>query len=645
MARTKNRGLMYARRSTDKQEISLPSQVEWAITAADRHGVALDASLADLVHMQSLRLHSYKDIRLDDGITGADMTRPGFLAVSADALSHKTISHLFIYKRDRFARPQDAMQAAQIEKRLLTAGITIVFSDTLSAPIRLGEQTIMRDLELLLPYYQGGEELRKHAERVLGFQKVLAEGGYRVGGNAPYGFVRVLVDSAGNILEELPPGKTVRQPGCHVRVVPKDAQKIATWLQILEWKAQGWGVKRIAQALNHRGIPSPDAGRTRTDHGVKHRVSGRWSVNTVGDLCRNASILGIQEYGKRSEGKIRRLGPDGHRLLEEEQDFTAEGRVRVISNDPSLRTRKQIGEGQFDPKTWAEIQRQMDSRGRNQRGLPRARDPARYPLACRLVDLTDGCGAILYGRTNQQRAVYTCGRYMRTAGAECASNQVDAEAMLRFTLQTLGQFVDLHGRRDKLRQKLLERALQEGQEYARDPRPAELARLQARQTELQAQHAIIEYRMAREQDDALYAALSRQYQAVQADLAAVAESIRQQEAAAVTVESRSPEAQVEGALALLDDVARITADPAARAEINPLLKRLGLWIGLQFRPVVKGRTRVVQRLASGRMVFGDGPLPVPLFGKDRVEDRPPGCGCAPDAPPALLDDSEDGRKA
>ena len=40
-------------------------------------------------------------------------------------------------------------------------------------------------------------------------------------------------------------------------------------------------------------------------------------------------------------------------------------------------------------------------------------------------------------------------------------------------------------------------------------------------------------------------------------------------------------------------------------------------------------------MASGRMVFGDGPLPVPLFGKDRVEDRPPGCGCAPNAPPAL----------
>src|SRR5438477_151608 len=119
MARVKNRGLLYARRSTDKQEISLPSQLDWAVATASQHGVALDAGPADLTHMQALRLHSYKAVRLDDGITGADMTRPGFLALNRDALGDRTVSHVFIYKRDRFARPADAMQAAQIEKQLL----------------------------------------------------------------------------------------------------------------------------------------------------------------------------------------------------------------------------------------------------------------------------------------------------------------------------------------------------------------------------------------------------------------------------------------------------------------------------------------------------------------------------------------------
>ena len=97
--------------------------------------------------------------------------------------------------------------------------------------------------------------------------------------------------------------------------------------------------------------------------------------------------------------------------------------------------------------------------------------------------------------------------------------------------------------------------------------------------------------------------------------------------AQATAEDRSPEAQAEAALALLDDVARVTADPTARAEVNPLSEAAGVMDRLDGSdPAVKGKKRVVQRLASGRMVFGDGPLPVPLFGKDNVEDGPHGCG-------------------
>jgi len=49
----------------------------------------------------------------------------------------------------------------------------------------------------------------------------------RTGGNPPYGFARVLVDSTGTIREKLPRGKLVQQPGCHVRVVPDDPEFVA----------------------------------------------------------------------------------------------------------------------------------------------------------------------------------------------------------------------------------------------------------------------------------------------------------------------------------------------------------------------------------------------------------------------------------
>jgi hypothetical protein len=90
---------------------------------------------------------AYKAIRLDEGISGSDLTRPGFLAFNADALKDETISHVFFYKRDRFARPDDAMQAAQIEKSLRSAGITVVHSDGVSLPLRRGEQNFLHDLE------------------------------------------------------------------------------------------------------------------------------------------------------------------------------------------------------------------------------------------------------------------------------------------------------------------------------------------------------------------------------------------------------------------------------------------------------------------------------------------------------------------
>ena len=107
-ARTKNRGLVYLRRSTDRQETSLQAQLEWVIAEASRCQVTLDAAPADLHHMIAHQLSSYKDIRLDDGITGADLTRPGFVALQQDALRDRGISHVFIYRRDRLARPEEA---------------------------------------------------------------------------------------------------------------------------------------------------------------------------------------------------------------------------------------------------------------------------------------------------------------------------------------------------------------------------------------------------------------------------------------------------------------------------------------------------------------------------------------------------------
>ena len=394
--RKKSRGLVHLRRSSSGQELSLGEQLRWALAEAKRHGIDLEASDADLLHMQRHGLHSYKGIRLDDAITGADMQRPGFLALREDATADEVISHLFVYARDRFARPQQAWYMVGVEMSLKHAGITIVFSDTISVPCEPGDTDLAEELSMYVAYYESGDFLRKHARRVLTAQRHLAESGFSTGGRAPYGFARVLVDSSGKELEDLPPGRKVRQQGCHVLWKPREEDKIRTWVMILDLKDQEWGYRRIAGQLNDLGIPSPDDGRTRKDNGVRHEVSGTWHVNTVAELCRNSAIIGIRQYGRRSEGAHRRLDADGSRVLTAE-DRNADDRPRTVFNDPSLTISRPMGGGsRYDKDRWDKIQEQMADRGRNQRGIAKSKDPGKFPLRMRIFDLTENCGYPMY---------------------------------------------------------------------------------------------------------------------------------------------------------------------------------------------------------------------------------------------------------
>ena len=63
------------------------------------------------------------------------------------------------------------------------------------------------------------------------------------------------------------------------------------------------------------------------------------------------------------------------------------------------------------------------------------------------------------------------------------------------------------------------------------------------------------------------------------------------------------------------------SDAKARGEINPLLRKLGVWVGLSFGSAVKGKKRVVRRLQGGMITFGGQGLPVPMYG---TRNRQPG---------------------
>ena len=621
--RLKNEILVYLRRSCDLQESSLETQLKWAATEAAKYGFKLNFTQSDLDYMLANKLSRHGCVCLDDAITGADMERPGLVELIDESLSNKNISHIFVYMRDRLGRPENPVEMMVIEVQLLEAGLTLVFSDAVATPPKDGEFDLMKILEPLLAYYASGKFLKTHAQRMISTFRNLASHGHRTGGNAPHGFARYLVGPDGHKLQELPKGMLVRQAGCHVKIFPKDEFKIATWLMILELKSQGWGLKRIAAHLNSLGIPSPGAGTIRTDHGTRHVVSGKWCQNTVGELCRNRAILGIQEIGRRSEGAHRRFGPDGPRPLND-NDRLENRKPRVIKNTPDVIVSAPIGfEPKFATDRWQDIQDQMDQRSRNQRGVRRAKDPTKYPLACRVFDLTDGCGSVMYGITSGQRRLYKCGRYQSTAGAECHHNLVDAEALLRCTLRTLTQRLDQHGSSEELCRMFLARAEVNSDKNAFLAGKSAITAARQLVASLSEDLKIVERRMATERDDDRYQSIAKQFDAIKSELKTAQRTLEDREKLNKPQEQRSPDQEVALALQFVEEFKRAASEQSARGGIPPLLETFGIRLGLNFGAAKKG-TREVRKFLGGVIAFGNKPLPVPIHGRDNRDDGAPG---------------------
>ena len=625
-ARTRDQGLAYLRRSTSKQETGIHEQLNWAIAEAGKLEVGLQGTPADLNEMVQRGLCQHKAIFLDDGVTGSDLNRPGFVAFCREALINPAVSHLFVHMSDRFARPELATQAMQLETKLLLAGITIVFHNRVSLPRERGQHYFAEDIQLLYEYTQNGEFLTKLATRVLQTQARLAQQGYRTGGSAPYGFVRVLVDSQGQEIQELLPGTTMRREGCHVILKPKDADKIAVWMQILHlYGEKGWGLLRICNYLNDLGIPSPHAGKTRKFKGQTVPVAGQWTQRTLTRLIDDADIIGMAEYGKKSVGTHRRLGSDGPRTLSE-KDRRPDGEAKTVWNDKDQVIAATVREADAKAQNlFTTCQEQRERRGQNRRGITRCADPGKYPLSLRIHDLSPGCGKPLYARMAKKRAVYLCSRYMRSAARDCHRNSVDAEGTLDFILEVLRQRIVLLGGREAIRTRLLALAQSESRPppspYAGELALAE-ANLRSQETELQAMRR----NMARASEEVVFKAIECEYLIKNGELEEARKRVERLGSQVVTVEATTPEQEVAAALRLFDEMERITRDAGARGEIQQLLKTLNLNVWLRFgaRPTTGGR--VVRVVESGILTIGDGPNPRPMH-QEVDGTQPPSGGC------------------
>ena len=537
--------------------------------------------------MISHKLKHYKDIYLDDGVTGADLDRPGFTAFRRDTTADRSVSHVLIHMTDRFARPELATRAALLEQEMLLAGLTVVFSNRTSLPRRGGELNVGEDLQMMFAYSESGEYLDKLAVRMIQTQANLARKGHWTGGQAPYGFARVRVMADGSV-QEMEHGTSIRQPGSHTEIRATDENKIRVWVMALHWcYEKKWGCKRIALELNRLGIPSPDAGRTRTEQGRKHRVSGTWSPSTVRALLRNRAIVAELQYGVQSEGHHRRLGADGSpRLLEDADELDGQPKVIFNSSDIVIRSALPNLEPLIDTQVFEGAQAVLDERGKHQRGIAKIRDSFKYPLSTRVYDLC--CGYPMYGRTSGTRRCYTCGRYINSAGEHCEHNQVDAEAALAFVLGVLKQKLIMSGGRAALRERLIEMA-KSAREQQADNGTDERKVLTGQLREAEADLKLLTANMGRATDDAAYKAIETIFSNKRLEI----DQLQRQLDKLTRGRPRSTgtdgvQNEVDRALALFDEIDVLAADDAAREAMRPLFRRLNLNLWLNFSDGRKG---------------------------------------------------------
>ena len=98
-SRPKYRALMYERRSDDSQEASFKQQFDWAKAKSEIVGVPFRGTYADIEEMQRRRLHHSLDLYIDDAISGGDLSRPGLRKFLQDAITDKTVSHVYVFKQ------------------------------------------------------------------------------------------------------------------------------------------------------------------------------------------------------------------------------------------------------------------------------------------------------------------------------------------------------------------------------------------------------------------------------------------------------------------------------------------------------------------------------------------------------------------
>jgi len=601
----KGRALFYTRDSGGKHEETPAEYVGWVQRTARELGLRFSGTAEAIDEMMRSGCAVSGDLFFDLCVQGHLLSRPALDALKAEIVRDQDVSHVFIPRRDRLARPDNALDGVALENELRSLGITLVYRTSTHAPLPKRHRPNMGEtIVSLIDFDQSGRFRQDLAEKMILAQLSLAKSGFSTGGRPPFGYRRWLVDAIGNRIRELEKGEIVRKQGHHVMWLPGHEAELDLIRRILAM-LELLPATEVARRLTAEGIRSPDADRVRTDNGVKHQVLGVWHATTITGIARQPLNRALVEYGRRSMGDQLRMTADGPRCLDE-QDSRADGKPKVIQNPVHFRI---VVPAQFDPIIPADqfdrLLSILDQRAGTQRGKPRSRDPGKNPLGSRIHDL--GCSWPMYRQPHGKSFRYTCGLYQQSHGEKCAHNHVDGLTATRFVLRAIRQRLLDGNRLRKLQDKIEARARAELQSSAQDTK---LDAKRAEFAQLQGQLARIQKNLALAESDELFRSISEVFTELKSSAQRVEREVASLER--LSQVPSSVETEVAIAFEIIARLSELAGDASNLAALSQLFKQVNVQVYLLFLPVKK-RRRTENKMTGGVLTWGNAPSPIQKY--------------------------------
>ena len=296
-----NRAVGYVRRSTDRQEQSIPDQKKAIETYAAEH---------------DLRLVKFYT---DDAISGTStLGRRAFQQMVQDAQkSTKRFDRIIVYDVKRFGRV-DNDEAGYYRHILKTHGVEVLYvTENFN-----GDTT--DDLLRPVKQWQARQESKDLSKVTIRGLLSKSETGSWMGGTPPYGYdlryenaegkflfilrfmpdgSKQLLDEKGNLIRTLARGESLNiSKRDQAKLTLSDPERVKVAKQIFQMYAeQGKGYRSLAYTLNNEGVPTPRGPKW------SHIYSGFWTDSTIRSILVNPIYAGDMVWNRRTDARFHRI--------------------------------------------------------------------------------------------------------------------------------------------------------------------------------------------------------------------------------------------------------------------------------------------------------------------------------------------------